>query len=172
MTIKTGKVYVDTNIYIYAILKHPEFGGSCATILRDIASNAFEAVGSQLVAIEILGSLASIDPVVARKATNDYVKSSISSLDITYEVLDFAGFINEKLNIRYDAVHAAVMLLNGISTIITNDVDDWGKFQKGFKKLLDLLKEKGFPVMPPSFEVVTPEGYVSWRKLHVGTDLG
>jgi len=95
------RAYIDTNIFIYAIIKHPEFGIACKDILLDITKDVFEAAGSNFVAIELLGSLSSIDTEIAKKATLNYFKADIQDLIIDTDVIEFASSINEVINIRY-----------------------------------------------------------------------
>ena len=43
-----------------------------------------------------------------------------------------AAIINEVVNVRYDSVHAALVILNDIPTVITNDLDDWIRISRNF----------------------------------------
>ncbi|HIE32917.1 MAG TPA: hypothetical protein EYP81_02550 [Thermodesulfobacteriaceae bacterium] len=81
-----ARVYIDTNIYVYAILHHPVYGESCAEILRDIGRGIYEAYGSTLVAIELLGALSKIDARVARRALEDYLSLDIRMLGVDWNV--------------------------------------------------------------------------------------
>ena len=158
------KVYVDTNIYVYAIIHHPTFGNLCENVLIDIGRRLYEFHGSLLVAMELLGSLSKIDPYIAKKALEDYFALPLTLLSLNEEVLRFASIINEVANIRYDAVHAAVMLLNGISTIVTNDVDDWNCLKSHFNYVLARVKREGYDLSVNEIEVVTPDSYEKWKK--------
>lgn len=124
------RAYIDTNIFVYAILHHPKYGHICSKILEDFRNKAYEPYGSIMVALELLGSLSKINPSIARKGTELYLSLDITILPLNTEALTLALLINEVVNIRYDAVHAAVMMLNDIPVIITNDTDNWLKLSR------------------------------------------
>jgi len=158
------KVYVDTNIYVYAIIHHPTFGEPCKRVLIDIGRNLHEFHGSLLVAIELLGSLSKINSHVARRALEDYLALPLTLLNLNEEVLRLASVVDEVVNIRYDAIHAAIMMLNSVSTIITNDVDDWNHLKDRFDEVLTKVKEKGYDISINKMEVITPDSYEDWKK--------
>ncbi len=161
------KAYIDTNIFVYAILHHPGYGELCAEILRDIEKKIFEAHGSHFVALELLGSLSRISPHIARRAVEDYLSVDMTLLDIDIEAIRLASMINEEVNVKYDAVHAALMLLNNIPVVITNDVDDWERISKNFAKIVDKAKREGYLISIDKIEVVTPYNYKKWKNAMV-----
>lgn len=137
------KVYIDTNIFVYAILHHPEYGEKCSNIIRDIKQYYYEPHGSLMVAIELLGSLSRISPSIARKAVNLYL--SIEQLvmhSVSEDVVQLASLINDIVNIKYDSIHAAIMILNDIPVIISNDTDDWLKLINNYGKVREYIEEK------------------------------
>jgi len=136
----------------------------CAEVLRDLGRGLFDAYGSTLVAIELLGSLSKIDPHIARRALEDYMALPITILELDEAVLMAATLINEAVNVRYDAIHAALMALNGISNIITNDLDDWTRVARHFQDIIDRLRAEGYDVPISTIEVISPDTYVSWRR--------
>ncbi len=157
------KVYIDTNVFVYAILHHPEYGEKCSKILRDIKQYYYEPHGSLMVAIELLGSLSRISPSLARKAVNLYL--SIEQLvmhSISEDVVQLASLINDVVNIGYDSIHAAIMILNDIPLIISNDVDDWLKLINNYKKVRKYIEEKTYIKTPRSIELITPNDYSQW----------
>ena len=156
------RAYIDTNIFIYAILHHPIFGNICSKILRDMESKAYEPYGSLMVALELLGSLSKIDPGIARRATELYLTLGINLIPLNEEVLNLALIINEVINIKYDAVHAAIMILNDIPVIITNNVDDWLRLSRNYRQLMEKLTDEGYHVSLDRIEVVTPQYYSKW----------
>ena len=133
-------------------------------VLRDLGRGLFDAYGSTLVAIELLGSLSKIDPHIARRALEDYMALPITILELDEAVLMAATLINEAVNVRYDAIHAALMALNGISNIITNDLDDWTRVARHFQDIIDRLRAEGYDVPISTIEVISPDTYVSWRR--------
>ncbi len=151
------RVYIDTNIYVYAILHHPVYGKPCAEILKDIARGIYEAYGSVLVAIELLGSLSRIDPVIARRALENYLALDITLLDVDWEALRLAAIINEVVNVRYDAIHAALVLLSNIPVVITNDLDDWSKVSRNLDKIKERMREEEYKTKVDRLQVVPPK---------------
>jgi len=126
------RAYIDTNIFIYAIFHHSQYGKACERILcerilYDANKYNLEGYGSYLVAIELLGSISKVDPKVASSAVKDYLAMNIKLLEINEIILSIAGLINTIVNIRYDAIHLALMMVNGIDLIITNDLDELGE---------------------------------------------
>ncbi len=162
------KVYIDTNIFVYAILHHPEYGEKCSNIIRDIKQYHYEPHGSLMVAIELLGSLSRISPSIAKKAVNLYL--SIEQLvmhSVSEDVVQLASLINDVVNIKYDSIHAAIMILNDIPVIISNDTDDWLKLIDNYGKVREYIEEKMYIKTPRKIELITPSDYSQWiMKLH------
>lgn len=159
------RVYIDTNIYVYAILHHPVYGEPCAEILRDTARGLYEAYGSVLVAMELLGSLSKIDAGIARRALEDYLSLDITLLDVDWEALRLAAIINEVVNIRYDSIHAALVLLNNIPVVITNDLDDWGRISRSLNRIREKMREEGYTTGVDRLQIVSPRDYQEWKKI-------
>ncbi len=162
------KVYIDTNIYVYAIIHHPVYGKYCAEILRDIDRGLYEVYGSILVAIELLGSLSRIDPSIARRALEDYLALGINILGIDEDVIRLASIVNELVNIRYDSIHVALVLLNNVPVVITNDLDDWLRVSKNMHRIVEKMHEEGYTTMINELQVVPPKKYLEWRSMVVG----
>ncbi|RLE94816.1 MAG: hypothetical protein DRN04_01860 [Thermoprotei archaeon] len=156
------KAYIDTNIFIYAIVKHPLLGETCTRILRDMKNKVYEAYGSHLVAIELMGALSKINPSSAKRALKLYLALDLTIVPLTEEVLTLAATINEVVNIKYDAVHAAITMLNNIPVVITNDRDDWLKLAENFDKVLSKVSEEGYRVSLKDIKIVTPNLYLMW----------
>ncbi len=162
------KAYIDTNIYVYAILHHPVYGESCAEILRDIDRRVYEVYGSILVTLELLGSLSKINPHIARRATEDYLSLDITLLNINEDVIRLAAIINEIVNVRYDSIHASLILLNNIPIIITNDLDDWYRISRNIDRILEIMRKEGYTTTISKLRVIPPRKYKEWRKDTVG----
>jgi len=158
------KAYIDTNIYIYAIIHHPLYGGLCAEILRDIEGKVYEAYGSTLVAVELLGALSRINPRIARRAVEDYLSLDIGMLDINEDVIRLSAIINEVTNTRYDSVHAALVLLNHVPVVITNDLDDWYKINKRIREIVEEARKEGYDAIIDELQIVSPRTYHEWRE--------
>jgi len=158
------KAYVDTNIFVYATIHHPQYGNICAEVLRDVANGVFDAYGSLLVAIELLGALSRIDPVAASRAVRDYFLLTPNVLDLTEKAVKLACLTNEVVGLRYDSVHLALMLLNSVETIITNDVDDWRRAAMRIEDVKKRAELEGFELAFGKLYVVTPDTYAAWRE--------
>ncbi len=157
------KVYIDTNILIYAILHHPVYGEICTKILRDIEHGYYEAHGSLMVAIELLGALSKIDPLLARKAVDLYLSTEhILIHEITEDVIHLASIINEVVNMKYDSIHAAIMILNNISTVISNDEDDWLKLVNNYEAIRETIENETYIRTPRKLTLITPNEYRKW----------
>ena len=115
-------------------------------------------------ALELLGSLSKINPHVARRATEDYLLLGITSLNINEDIVRLATIINEVVNVRYDSIHASLILLNEIPVIITNDLSDWHKISKNLNKILERIGEEGYTTSVNKLQVVSPKEYREWRK--------
>ncbi len=150
---------MDTNVYVYVALRHPELSGPCAAILRRVVSGELRAAGSDLVAVELLGSLARVDPRVARGALEAYLAMPLRRLEIDERVLRAAAAINEIVNVRYDAIHAALMLLNGVEVAVTNDLDDWTRMARRLPDIAAALEEAGLEATAKGLAVISPTSF-------------
>ncbi len=153
------RVYIDTNIFVYAIFHDPKFGDICSRILRDMGSRLFDAYGSILVAIELLGSISKIDPTIASNATNLYFQLPHKILNVNLKTLRIASHITDIVNLRYDSIHLALMIENSVDRIITNDKDDWYRAKNNFKKIKEKLEKEGFKIEINNINIITPEEY-------------
>ena len=113
-------------------LKHPKYGLPCKKVLDDIVDGRLKAYCSHLVPIEILGSLARVDPEIAAGAILAFFSFPIEMIPLTERVIREASKITLETGVTYDAVHAAAMKSEGLETIITEDVDHWSRI-KGLK---------------------------------------
>ena len=124
--------YIDTNIFVYSALAHPVYGKPCKQIIDDIQNQKIKAYCSFLVPIEMLGALAKIDPQKTPIAVNAFFSLPIKMLQIDEQVLQDAAKITQQSGVRYDSIHAACMVRNSLTTVITEDLTDWKRI-KNFK---------------------------------------
>ena len=157
------RVYIDTNIFIYAILHDPYYGEICGKILRDMKYNIVDFYGSTFVAIELLGSLSKIDQHVASKATSLYLQLPHRILSISLKTIKIASIILQIINVKYDSIHLALMIENSIENIITNDTDDWFKIRDHFKDIVEKLEKNGFRIDLNEINVITPNNYEEFK---------
>ncbi len=121
--------YIDTNIFVYSALAHSVYGKACKQIIDDIQNEKIEAHCGFLVPIELLGSLARIDPKKAAIAVEAFFSLPINMIQIDERVLQDAAGIMLESGVSYDCVHAACMQRKGLDTIITEDASDWRKIK-------------------------------------------
>ena len=133
--------YIDTNIFDYSALAHPVYGKPCKQIIDDIQSKKIQAYCGFLVPIELLGSLAQIDPEKAAIAVEAFFSLPINMIQIDEQILRYAAGIMVESGVSYDCVQAACMQREGLDTIITEDVKDWRKIKK-FKIIRPLEYER------------------------------
>jgi predicted nucleic acid-binding protein len=133
--------YIDTNIFVYSALAHPIYGKSCKQIIDDIQNEKIKAFCGFLVPIELLGTLARIDPQKAAIAINAFFSLPINMIQIDERILEEAADILVMSSVSYDSIHAACMQRKGLHTIITEDFSDWKKI-KGLKVIRPLEYEK------------------------------
>ncbi|MHA1589722.1 MAG: type II toxin-antitoxin system VapC family toxin [Candidatus Njordarchaeales archaeon] len=153
------RAYIDTNIIVYAVFHHTKYGSECEKILYDAQNGRIEAYGSYLVAIELLGSLSRIDPVIAYKVTKYYLALNIKMCELNELTLTIAGIINTIVNVRYDAIHLALMLSHDIDTIITNDLDDWIRIKRNYKRIRKALLEENYDIRVRELKVISSSTY-------------
>jgi predicted nucleic acid-binding protein len=110
-------------------LKHPKYGLPCKKVLDDIVDGRLKAYCSHLVPIEILGSLARVDPEIAAGAILAFFSFPIEMIPLTERVIREASKITLETGVTYDAVHVAAMKSEGLETIITEDVDHWSRIE-------------------------------------------
>jgi len=158
------KAYIDTNIFIYAIIHHPSYGALCSRILRDLKRDIYKPHGSLLVAIELLGALSKIDPFIARKAVELYLTLDIAILPLNEETIDLAAIVNEIVNIKYDAIHVALMMLHNVPVIITNDSNDWLKIAQNYDSIRKKAIKEGYKISLSKIDIVTPKHYPKWSE--------
>jgi len=110
-------------------LKHPKYGLPCKKILDDVRDGKLLAYCSNLVPIEILGSLAKVDRGIAVGAVLAFFSFPIEMIPLTERLIRKASEITLGTGIAYDAIHAAAMKSEGLEKIITEDISHWRKIE-------------------------------------------
>jgi len=145
-----SKLFIDTNIFLYAALGYTKYRAVCHAFLQNVESGTYFAATSALVLNEVVHKLILAETIrtyrlrgesEARKLIEDKPEtiSSLTRVWKTYAVIkgyplviysidkatmDMAADISSKYGLFIsDASHLAVMRLNGISNIVTNDRD-------------------------------------------------
>ena len=78
--LKGRRVYIDTNIFLYVALKHPEFYRRCYEVLEMLVDNVFRGYGSYLIAFELFGALSEINIEAAHEAIASYLDMPLTML--------------------------------------------------------------------------------------------
>ncbi len=141
------EIFVDTNIFVYALAKKHRYKHTCEALLSKI--NAGEVIGftsstviNELFHTILIGEIkqkyGDIEVIrfikehpevisectVAYDALDDIFDSSIVILPLILEVLHRAKTLSKKHNLLFsDAIHAASCEIYGIKHIATNDQD-------------------------------------------------
>ena len=145
-----SKIFVDANIFLYAILGHPALKPRCQKFLVNIENGLYRATTSSLVFNEVLHKLMLTDAVKTHglsserealklikekpelisnmsmvwKNYSELKKYPITIVSIDEEALDTGVLLSRKYGrLISDAVHAAIMKINTIDNIATNDSD-------------------------------------------------
>ncbi len=119
------KYFIDTNIFFYAKIMDRKYGRSCAKILQALSEGKIDGIISSLILLEVANALSKyglvreVKPVLTSIPALPVVIQSIDSLDVKKAVEIFHSYRVSP----YDCTHAAVMLREGISNIISADYD-------------------------------------------------
>ena len=121
--------YLDTNVIVYAIENHPEYGKSCKKILKDVESGKLKACSSMLVLVEFLNVLKKINKILEERGEKklDIRKNidALLSLPIVWFELNFM-IIKRASEYEFnvsgvDYIHIATMELNMVKEVISAD---------------------------------------------------
>jgi predicted nucleic acid-binding protein len=122
--ISRGPYFLDANIVMYAIGKDHPHKELCRAVLEQVERDEIDVVTSVEVLQEILHRYYSLNrPDLAELAYRSLEKSCEQILSVTKADLDRAfDLLKIHPDIRSrDAVHAAVMLSNGLTHILSTD---------------------------------------------------
>ena len=119
--------YIDTNIIIYAIEKHPKYGQNCRIILEDILKGILDAWCSELILVEVLSVLTKLNEplrkkIDIRKNIDALLSLPINWIELNHSIIRRAAEYKLKVN-TVDYVHIASMELMSIKTILSADRD-------------------------------------------------
>jgi len=126
--------FVDSNVFIYALTAHPQFGKTAKRILERIEKGE-AALTSTLVLCEVAW-------VLEAMGRQGDIKSTLEKI-LSYKALEISDFTGDDLlmgannmaaeNIDFnDGVNLALMMRRGVSEVYSNDQKHLGK--------LDFLK--------------------------------
>ena len=150
LLVPQSKIFIDANIFLYGAMDYTKYRATCRAFLQNIESGTYFAATSALVLNEIVHKLILAETTKtyrlrseseAKKLIEDKPEtiSSLTRVWKTYAVIrayplviysidkaimDMAADLSSRYGLFIsDASHLAVMKMNGISNIATNDND-------------------------------------------------
>jgi predicted nucleic acid-binding protein len=122
--ILSGRVYLDTNIFIYALEGYPAFRPILTTLFNALDRGELTAVTSELTLAEVL-----VKPLLDRHAERQaaYLQvlrpsTSLQVVPVSRDILLAAARLRADANLKLpDAIHAATAQLTSCDQFLTND---------------------------------------------------
>ncbi len=152
--LKGKRVYIDTNVFIYVALKHPQYYENCYTVLNMLVSREFAGYGSHLVVFELFGALSKISVEAAYEAVNAYLDMPIQILELNRKTFDYAREIAALSRTTYDALHAALVAQNGVEIVVTEDIEDWSRILRIWPRIRERFGARDLTVVSPTRGIV------------------
>jgi len=118
------KIYLDTNIFIYAIEGYTKFETELNELFEAFDAGNLQAITSELTLAEVLVKPLIDNNVKVCSAYENAIQSSqvLEVVPINRTILRQSARLRSTINIRLpDAIHAATAILNGCTTFLTND---------------------------------------------------
>lgn len=122
--IQGTKVYLDTNIWIYALEGHPAFVQDLTQLFQSIDRGNLSVVSSELSLAEVLVKPFQNQDLAQQTTYKQLIINSqnLTVIPVNRQVLIEAAQLRASINIKLpDAIHAATALLTQCSTFLTND---------------------------------------------------
>lgn len=115
--------YIDTNIWIYAIIAHPKYGEKCKQILKKIETKRLEAAISTQVLGEVAGVLYSKYKVKDTTSQLNAILSYPIGIYIVHPdtVRVAAEYARDYGVTPYDGIHIALAVEYNVTDIISGD---------------------------------------------------
>jgi predicted nucleic acid-binding protein len=120
----SGPVYVDAQIVIYSVEKHPTYASALRPLWEAVARGDLEVLTSELTLMETLvGPMKHGDATLERDYEDFFVSPGIRLLPITSSILRAGARLRASLgSLRSpDAIHAASGDSCGCTLLLTND---------------------------------------------------
>ena len=119
-----NRIYLDTNIFIYAVEGYAKFETELNELFEALDAGNLQAITSELTLAEVL-----VKPLIDKNAKvcsayENAIQSSqvLEVVPINRTILRESALLRSTINIRLpDAIHAATAILNGCKTFLTND---------------------------------------------------
>lgn len=119
-------IYLDANIFVYAVLDDGKKGEFCKKLLEKVAFKQINAFTSVLTWDEVIYSLKKHVPIdeLMRQSKEFFKFPNLVFLDANFKILKKAEEILFKYNLGpRDAIHVATALNNGVLQIASDDSD-------------------------------------------------
>ena len=119
------RVYLDTNIFIYFLDRHPCYFDAVAALFRASFDQAFFATTGDVAVAEVMGGpYRHDDPALAASFKRFFVERNLLTVVAhEREVFDAAAMLVAKKRMKFiDALHVATAISVGCQFFITNDV--------------------------------------------------
>lgn len=120
----SGKVYLDTNVFIYAVEAVPEYAAAIETLFGRIDDRSLVAVTSELTLGEVLAKPFEVGRQDIAATYEDMLTPSawLSVLPVERSILIRAARIQSQLALRLpDAIHVATAVAAGCRAVLSND---------------------------------------------------
>jgi predicted nucleic acid-binding protein len=119
-----GSVYLDANVFIYAIEDYPDYDADVSELFRELDARNLSAFTSELTLAEVL-----VKPLADRDSdlVENYKKFVTNSKYLTVvpvarSIILRAAEVRSILGLRLpDAIHLATALESGCTSLVTND---------------------------------------------------
>lgn len=147
---KEKRVYIDTDIFVYVALKHPDYYKKCYSVLELLTLKEFTGYGSQLVLFELYGALSKLNVEAAYEAVKSYLNLPLTILEVNRDTFRYAKEIAALTGITYDSIHAALVAQNNIDVVVTEDLKDWHKILRVWPKIKEKLNTRELIVLSPT----------------------
>jgi predicted nucleic acid-binding protein len=119
------RVYIDTNLFIYFLDRHPTYFSAVAALFQSsIDQEFFATTGDVAVAEVMVGPYRQADPSLAARFKQFFAQSQLLSV-VAHQrhVFDSAAQLAAKKRMKFiDALHVATAIDVGCTTLITNDL--------------------------------------------------
>ncbi|MDF5729829.1 MAG: PIN domain-containing protein [Rhizonema sp. PD38] len=122
--IQGNRIYLDTNIWIYALEGYPAFIQDLTQLFQSIVQGNIIAVTSELSLAEALVKPLQNQDVAQQTTYKQFISSSqnLSVFPVSRDILIEAARVRAHVQIKLpDAIHAATAILTQCSTFLTND---------------------------------------------------
>jgi predicted nucleic acid-binding protein len=124
VSLLTGPVYLDTNVFVYALEGYDQYRLPLSTVFEQIDRGSLQAVTSELPLAEVLVKPLSDRNPEREAAYHGALRPSacLHLMPVTRDVLVVAARLRAEQGLKLpDAIHAATAQLTGCQQFLTND---------------------------------------------------